>query len=253
MIIHHLKILVATLLLAFGLLTFYGIGQAQVGGLSIPWFSVDGGGGRSSNAEFTVQGTVGQPDAGNHTNGAFTVRGGFWQSSVAANPSTLYLPVIFKDFIAAPDLKIESLSAGSTGVMVVIKNIGAASVTNAFWVDVYFNPNPAPPQLNQPWDAIAEAGAVWGITGVTLDPGESLILTSGGAYYFLNLSSPFFPAGAQVYAYVDSINYSTSYGNVQESDEGNNVFGPVVSTTGDQGPATGAAVGIPSLEELPER
>jgi len=41
-----------------------------------------------------------------------------------------------------------------------------------------------------------------------------------------------FPAGMNVYAYVDSINHATTYGNIRESNEANNVFGPVISTAG---------------------
>jgi hypothetical protein len=169
----------------------------------------------------------------------------------SGSATTLYLPLISKDFAAGPDLVVQSLTANSSGVTVIVSNIGNAPVEDAFWVDIYFNPS-QPPLVNQPWDTIAEAGAVWGITGVTLDPGQSLTLTSGGAYYFPNLSSPSFPAGAQVYAYVDSINFSTSYGNVQESNEANNFFGPVVSTADSQ-PQTAAGVEAVSLEGLPSR
>jgi hypothetical protein len=171
-------------------------------------------------------------------------------SGTSVTTQLVYLPLIFKNFSAASDLVIDALSAGSGGVEITIRNAGDSPITNAFWVDVYFNPNPAPPHLNQPWDTIAEAGAVWGVTK-TLNPGESLILTSGGPYYFADKSSASFPARAQVYGFVDSINFSTTYGNVQESNEGNNVFGPVVSTTADSDPVTGAAV--PSSEGLPER
>lgn len=162
-----------------------------------------------------------------------------------------YLPLIFNGASTLPDLVIDDLSAGSGGVSVTIRNTGNAPVSDAFWLDVYFNPSQTP-ALNKPWDAIASHGAVWGVTGVTLDPGESLTLTSGGAYYFANKSSASFPAGAQVYAYVDSINYSTSYGNVQESNEGNNLSGPVVSTTAASELQT-AAAGKPSREGLPKR
>jgi hypothetical protein len=87
-----------------------------------------------------------------------------------------------------------------------------------------------------------------------LTPGGTLTLTIGDAYYFASQSSPLpFPTGAQVYGFVDSVNYSTTYGNVQESNEGNNLFGPVVSTaTADSGPQTTAG-DEPSREGLPER
>jgi hypothetical protein len=39
------------------------------------------------------------------------------------------------------------------------------------------------------------------------------------------------PVGANVYALVDSVDYSTTYGAVWESNEDNNLFGPVTSTT----------------------
>lgn len=47
---------------------------------SIPWYTVDGGGGLSSGASFSLAGTIGQPDAGAPMQGnAFTLRGGFWE------------------------------------------------------------------------------------------------------------------------------------------------------------------------------
>jgi hypothetical protein len=115
---------------------------------------------------------------------------------------------------------------------------------------MYVNPNPAPPGINRPWDTIAGHGAAWGVT-TTLDPGQSLILTTGGAYYYSGSSS--FPVGANVYAYVDSINYATTSGNVQESNEGNNVFGPVVSTVGASAVAAASSGGLNSGAGLPER
>jgi hypothetical protein len=46
---------------------------------SIDWFKVAGGGGTSTNAQYSLSGTIGQPDAGGPlTNGQFSVTGGFW-------------------------------------------------------------------------------------------------------------------------------------------------------------------------------
>lgn len=45
---------------------------------SVDWFAVDGGGGTSVAAGFSVSGTIGQPDAGEMRNGAYAVVGGFW-------------------------------------------------------------------------------------------------------------------------------------------------------------------------------
>ena len=108
---------------------------------------------------------------------------------------------------------------------------------------------PAPPGINQRWQDSAPAGANWGVTA-RLDPGQSLTLTVGDEYYYEGSGS--FPAGANVYAYVDSINYATTTGNVRESNEGNNMFGPVISTAGVGGTVITSG-GLVSLEGLPQR
>jgi hypothetical protein len=46
---------------------------------SIDWFKVSGGGGTSTNAPYTLSGTIGQQDAsGPMTGGGFSLTGGFW-------------------------------------------------------------------------------------------------------------------------------------------------------------------------------
>ncbi|MBI5385932.1 MAG: hypothetical protein HZA90_14735 [Verrucomicrobia bacterium] len=45
---------------------------------AIDWFTIDGGGGASSNGQYSVSGTLGQPDAGAMSGGSFTLQGGFW-------------------------------------------------------------------------------------------------------------------------------------------------------------------------------
>ena|ERR1017187_9509460 len=52
------------------------------------WFTVDGGGVTSSGAQYSLNSTVGQPDAGIMTGGGYTLNGGFW-GSVAALPPRL--------------------------------------------------------------------------------------------------------------------------------------------------------------------
>ena len=63
------------LLLAFGLL-LPAVGFAQP--YSIDWYTIDGGGGTSSNGQYVVSGTIGQPDAGTISGGNYSVTGGFW-------------------------------------------------------------------------------------------------------------------------------------------------------------------------------
>jgi hypothetical protein len=45
---------------------------------AIDWHTIDGGGGTSTGGTYAVSGTIGQPDAGRLTGGAFTIEGGFW-------------------------------------------------------------------------------------------------------------------------------------------------------------------------------
>ncbi|MCP4710704.1 MAG: hypothetical protein GY869_18930 [Planctomycetes bacterium] len=86
-------------------------------------------------------------------------------------------------------------------------------------------------------------------------PNENLVLSSNDpTYYHADKSSSSFPTKAQVYIYVDSINYDTTYGVVKESDEGNNLGGPVVSTNADyQPPAIESGGAAVAVERLPER
>jgi hypothetical protein len=239
-------------------LTLASTAYAQ-GGFTLSRSTVDNGGGTLNAGGFTLTGAIGQPDASvPRSGGGFSLTGGIFAgvAAIISQPVDLYLPLIFKDFAPAPDLVATNLEATSSAVTVTVQNIGNGPVGDAFWLDVYFNPN-ATPSLNQRWQDIAPAGAVWGVTGAglnSLTPGGTLTLTSGGAYYFPNFSSaPPWPVGANVFAQVDSVNYSTSYGAVQESNESNNVFGPVASTTADGRPTTAAAVETPSLAGLPER
>ena len=62
---------------------YSGLGSRHTTGtgdeFSLPWYTVDGGGGSSSGGDFVLRGTIGQPDAGDLAGGDFTLSGGFWQ------------------------------------------------------------------------------------------------------------------------------------------------------------------------------
>src|SRR5271169_2408626 len=58
---------------------------------SIDWYKVAGGGGTSTNGQYAVSGTIGQPDAsGAMTGGSYSLTGGFW--SLIAVVQTAGLP-----------------------------------------------------------------------------------------------------------------------------------------------------------------
>ena len=68
---------------------------------SIPWHTLDGGGGTSTGGGYPVSGTIGQPDAGGPmTGGPFSLTGGFW-----ALPAAVQAP-------GAPTLTITPASPG---------------------------------------------------------------------------------------------------------------------------------------------
>ncbi len=58
---------------------FFALCLPAVAQYSIPWHTLDGGGGVSTGGVYSVSGTIGQPDAGGSlTNGQYSVTGGFW-------------------------------------------------------------------------------------------------------------------------------------------------------------------------------
>ena len=61
--------------------------SALAGGLEIVRHTIDGGGGTSRGAEFTVSGTIGQPDTGTQAGAGFQISGGFWYSGSPTSSS----------------------------------------------------------------------------------------------------------------------------------------------------------------------
>ena len=62
-------------------------------GYDLSWSSIDGGGGMSSDGSYTLNGSIGQPDAGALSGSGYTLNGGFWG---VATQYRLYLPLILK-------------------------------------------------------------------------------------------------------------------------------------------------------------
>jgi hypothetical protein len=64
---------------------------------NISWWTVDGGGGtsQSMDGQYTLNGTIGQPDVGAAAGIGYAVRGGFWGSlSAAIQEFLIHLPLI---------------------------------------------------------------------------------------------------------------------------------------------------------------
>ncbi len=146
---------------------------------------------------------------------------------------------------------MRSLTASSNDVIVVIQNQGNSPVVDAFWVDAYVNPSPAPPVLYQFGDLW------WGLNadngGVPMAPGQAITLTLDGP--FLAGGNPFpIAVGSPIYAQVDSFGTYYSYDEIYESNENNNVKGPELSVAGLASPPFGNSRGAAcKAEGLPPR
>jgi hypothetical protein len=62
-----------------------GVGSAfAAAGYSLDWWTVDGGGGTtsSSGGDYSLGGSIGQPDSGTSAGGTYSLEGGFWAAGV---------------------------------------------------------------------------------------------------------------------------------------------------------------------------
>jgi uncharacterized repeat protein (TIGR01451 family) len=183
----------------------------------------------------------------------------------------IYLPLVMRNYVAAPDMIVESLVAASNAVTVTIKNDGDAPVenlfANEFWIDVYIDPDTPPTGVNQTWQHVGDQGLVWGVTqdALPIAPGDVLTLTLDSPYYFPDEGAVTWPlaSGTPIYAQVDSAHEETDYGAVLENheiigrpyDEGGNILGPILSIAGTAEGLSPAAdgQGPPSDHHLPPR
>jgi hypothetical protein len=76
------------------------------------WWSVDGGGGTSTGAGYSVSGAVGQPDAAVATGGDYAVRGGFWVGGVSP-PAATVTPTATAETTATSEPTVTATSTGS--------------------------------------------------------------------------------------------------------------------------------------------
>ena len=93
------KILTLTLLSAFLLiLPIKAVLAVNETAYDLSWWSVDNGGGCSSDEQYTLHSVIGQPDASQSFNGQYTLSGGFLSIGAQARQFfQIILPFIFKD------------------------------------------------------------------------------------------------------------------------------------------------------------
>ncbi len=87
-----LTFLSAVLLLL--LLVAASAAAARMAGYSLPWWTVDSGGGASSGGNYSLSGTIGQPDAGVLSGSKYTLYGGFWGGTALPILPLVYLPLL---------------------------------------------------------------------------------------------------------------------------------------------------------------
>jgi hypothetical protein len=78
----------------------YRLARAQTGGpYDLSWSTVDGGGHTfSTGGDYSLGGTIGQPDPGLLVGGDYTLGGGFWGGGAQRISQSIYLPLVLKEY-----------------------------------------------------------------------------------------------------------------------------------------------------------
>lgn len=84
-------------ILAFTLILLFTTAALALSSYQLNWWTVDSGGGTSQGGDYTLQGTIGQPEAGSAQGEDYSLAGGFWARIVArVRDFFLHLPLISK-------------------------------------------------------------------------------------------------------------------------------------------------------------
>ena len=90
--------LILCLACVLALLMLASSALAEVQALSLPWWTVDSGGGESRGGNFVLNGAIGQSDAGNMSGGSYKLSGGFLAGPVSPPPMSfkVFLPLTMR-------------------------------------------------------------------------------------------------------------------------------------------------------------
>ncbi len=131
-----------------------------------------------------------------------------------------------------PDLVVEGLSLlpeeprpeEPVTITVTIANVGQAPTGGGFWTGLYIDPQ-EPPFVN------SISTEFWYTPG--LEAGKTITLTAQEAEErYSNFVGAFAPGSHELYLYVDAYNPGVEEGLVVESEEGNNLLGPIAIEVG---------------------
>ena len=100
--------------------------RAQAQSYSIDWYKIAGGGGTSTNSQYSLSGTIGQPDASTAMSGGnYSLTGGFWSLiNVVQTPGAPLLTITYSGGSA-----IVSWSPSVTGWTLQTNN----NLASGFW------------------------------------------------------------------------------------------------------------------------
>jgi hypothetical protein len=143
----------------------------------------------------------------------------------------IYLPLVMRNSVSAPDLWVRALQATTNTIQIVVENQGNAPVSEGFWVQAYIDPDPVPDAVNQIWYlGYADYGVSWAVDA-TLMPSEALTLTLARAEPTPYTALPEALAmGTPVYVQVDAYHPETDYGAVLELDEIGETYNNITAT-----------------------
>jgi len=141
-----------------------------------------------------------------------------------------------------PDLVVEGLSllpeeprsGEPVTITVTIVNVGQAPTGGGFWTGLYIDPQ-EPPFVN------SVSTEFWYTPG--LEAGEAITLTAQEAEErYSDFVGTFVPGSHELYLYVDAYNPGVEEGLVVESEEGNNLLGPIAIEVGGEENSPGDAL-----------
>ena len=90
------KALKAAILLGYAALLLAAVSAALAqgaAGLTLDWWTADGGGGQSSGGRYSLQATIGQPEAGVMSGGGYTLLSGYWD---VPGDHQIFLPAVWR-------------------------------------------------------------------------------------------------------------------------------------------------------------
>jgi hypothetical protein len=88
----------AVILLLVACLLLAGVVHAQSGGYDLTWSTIDNGGGTSFSGGYTLNGTIGQAEAGVASkSGGYILAGGFWGGEGGSDRYFIYLPLVLRN------------------------------------------------------------------------------------------------------------------------------------------------------------